>query len=249
MTTLSSLSIPPPWKNFIKFSVAIRFTTREPVELPLRHPQLFKSPKRILIARSVANETGAFFFCIIGPEIMSKLAAPYAYGWTEIGVPDEIGRLEVLSIHTKNMKLAEDTALGNSNPSALRETVVEVPNVSWEDIRCLENVKRELRERGSRAGDAGGAADRLLNQLLTEMDAKKTVFIIGSTNRPDIIDPTLLLPGRLDLHSRLNIFKACLRKPPVAKDVDVTALAKYTQEFSGADITEICQRACKYPIR
>lgn len=116
-------------------------------------------------------------------------------------------------------------------------------------------------QRGSSSGDAGGAADRVLNQLLTEMDgmtAKKTVFIIGATNRPDIIDPALLRPGRLDQliyiplpdeASRLQIFKACLRKSPIAKDVDLTALAKYTQGFSGADITEICQRACKYAIR
>ncbi|XP_042446528.1 cell division cycle protein 48 homolog [Zingiber officinale] len=275
---------------------------RELVELPLRHPQLFKSigvkpPKGILlygplgsgktlIARGVANETGAFFFCINGPEIMSKLAgesesnlrkafeeaeknapsiifideidsiAPKrekTHGEVErrivsqlltlmdglksrahvivigamnkpnsidpalrrfgrfdreidIGVPDEVGRLEVLRIHTKNMKLSDDvdleriakdthgyvgadlaalcteaalqcirekmdiidledesidaeilnsmsvtnehfkTALGSSNPSALRETVVEVPNVSWDDIGGLENVKRELQE-------------------------------------------------------------------------------------------------------
>ncbi|XBJ25126.1 cell division control protein 48 homolog E-like [Triticum dicoccoides] len=484
---------------------------RELVELPLRHPQLFKSigvkpPKGILlygppgtgktlIARAVANETGAFFFLINGPEIMSKLAgesesnlrkafeeaeknapaiifideidsiAPkrektngeverrivsqlltlmdglkarahvIVMGATnrpnsidpalrrfgrfdreiDIGVPDEVGRLEVLRIHTKNMKLAEDVelehvsrdthgyvgadlaalcteaalqcirekmdvidleddtidakilnsmavtndhfkiALGTSNPSALRETVVEVPNVSWEDIGGLEGVKRELQEtvqypvehpekfekfgmspskgvlfygppgcgktllakaianecqanfisikgpelltmwfgeseanvreifdkargsapcvlffdeldsiatqRGNSVGDAGGAADRVLNQLLTEMDgmnAKKTVFIIGATNRPDIIDPALLRPGRLDqliyiplpdVESRLQIFRACLRKSPVAKDVDLNELAKYTQGFSGADITEICQRACKYAIR
>lgn len=118
-----------------------------------------------------------------------------------------------------------------------------------------------LLQRGSSVGDAGGAADRVLNQLLTEMDgmsAKKTVFIIGATNRPDIIDPALLRPGRLDQliyiplpdeDSRHQIFKACLRKSPVSKDVDLRALAKYTQGFSGADITEICQRACKYAIR
>ncbi|KAK4264364.1 hypothetical protein QN277_025555 [Acacia crassicarpa] len=247
------------------------------------------------------------------------------------------------------------TALVASNPSALRETVVEVPNVSWDDIGGLENVKRELQEtvqypvehpekfekfgmspskgvlfygppgcgktllakaianecqanfisvkgpelltmwfgeseanvreifdkarqsapcvlffdeldsiatqRGSSTGGAGGAADRVLNQLLTEMDgmtAKKTVFIIGATNRPDIIDPALLRPGRLDQliyiplpdeNSRLQIFKACLRKSPVSKDVDLTALARFTRGFSGEDITEICQRACKYAIR
>ena len=116
-------------------------------------------------------------------------------------------------------------------------------------------------QRGNSIGDAGGAADRVLNQLLTEMDglsAKKTVFIIGATNRPDIIDPALLRPGRLDQliyiplpdeSSRLQIFKACLRKSPVSKDVDLAILAKHTQGFSGADIREICQRACKYAIR
>lgn len=90
------------------------------------------------------------------------------------------------------------------------------------------------------------------------MSAKKTVFIIGATNRPDIIDPALLRPGRLDQLiyiplpdevSRLQIFKACLRKSPVSKGVDLSALARHTNGFSGADITEICQRACKYAIR
>merc|ERR1712032_921398 len=222
------------------------------------------------------------------------------------------------------------TALGISNPSALRETVVEVPNVSWEDIGGLEQVKRELQEtvqypvehpekfekfgmspskgvlfygppgcgktlmakavasecqanfisvkgpelltmwfgeseanvrevfdkarqsapcvlffdeldsianqRGSSSGDAGGAADRVLNQMLTEMDgmnAKKTVFIIGATNRPDIIDGALLRPGRLDQliyiplpdeASRRQIFKANLRNSPIAPDVHLDTL-------------------------
>ena len=135
------------------------------IELPLRHPQLFKTfgikPPRVvllyglpgsgktLLARAIANETGAFFFLINGPEIMSKMAgeaernlrkafeeaeknspaiifideidsiAPKrdkAQGEVERrivshGVPDETGRLEILRIHTKNMKLAEDVDL------------------------------------------------------------------------------------------------------------------------------------------
>lgn len=80
----------------------------------------------------------------------------------------------------------------------------------------------------------------------------------ASPHRPDIIDPALLRPGRLDQliyiplpddGSRRQIFKAVLRKSPVAPDVDLDLLVKYTQGFSGADITEICQRACKYAIR
>ncbi|XP_069783477.1 transitional endoplasmic reticulum ATPase-like isoform X2 [Narcine bancroftii] len=333
----------------------------------------------------------------------------------DIGIPDSIGRLEILQIHTKNMKLANDVdlekiahdthghvgadlaalcseaalqairkkmsiidledetidadvlnsmavtmddfqwALGQSNPSALRETVVEVPTVTWEDIGGLDEVKRELQElvqypveypdkflkfgmtpsrgvlfygppgcgktllakaiasecqanfvsikgpelltmwfgeseanvrdvfdkarqaapcilffdeldsiaksRGGSAGDGGGAADRVINQILTEMDGmsnKKNVFIIGATNRPDIIDPAILRPGRLDQliyiplpdeKSRMAILKANLRKSPIAKTVDLGYLAKITHGFSGADLTEICQRACKLAIR
>ncbi|KJE95921.1 valosin-containing protein [Capsaspora owczarzaki ATCC 30864] len=333
----------------------------------------------------------------------------------DIGIPDATGRLEVLRIHTKNMKLGADVdleqianethgyvgsdvaalcseaalqqirekmdlidldaetidaevldslavsqdnfrfALGASNPSALREAVVEVPNVTWADVGGLENVKRELQElvqypvehpekflkfgmspskgvlfygppgcgktllakaianecqanfisikgpelltmwfgesesnvrdvfdkarsaapcvlffdeldsiaksRGGSSGDAGGASDRVINQILTEMDGmnvKKNVFIIGATNRPDIIDSAVLRPGRLDQliyiplpdePSRLAILKAALRKSPIAPDVDIDYLARSTNGFSGADLTEICQRACKLAIR
>ena len=114
---------------------------------------------------------------------------------------------------------------------------------------------------GGASGDAGGASDRVLNQILTEMDgmnAKKNVFIIGATNRPDQIDPALLRPGRLDQliyiplpdePSRLSILKACLKKSPVAPEVNLPFLAKNTHGYSGADLTEICQRAAKLAIR
>jgi AAA+ lid domain len=74
----------------------------------------------------------------------------------------------------------------------------------------------------------------------------------------DIIDPALLRPGRLDQliyiplpdeKSRMMVYKASLRKSPIAPDVDFDMLVKYTHGFSGADITEICQRACKCAIR
>merc|ERR1711890_217985 len=106
-----------------------------------------------------------------------------------------------------------------------------------------------------------GASDRVINQVLAEMDgmsSKKNVFIIGATNRPDIIDSAILRPGRLDQLiyiplpdklSRVSILKAALRKAPVAKDVDIDYLAQLTKGFSGADLTEICQRGCKLAIR
>merc|ERR1711967_132700 len=116
-------------------------------------------------------------------------------------------------------------------------------------------------QRGNSQGDAGGAGDRVMNQLLTEMDgvgAKKNVFIIGATNRPDIIDAALMRPGRLDqliyipmpdYESRLSVLKATLRKSPVSNDVDLSYLASQTDKFTGADLTEICQSACKLAIR
>jgi transitional endoplasmic reticulum ATPase len=84
------------------------------------------------------------------------------------------------------------------------------------------------------------------------------VFVIGATNRPDILDPAVIRPGRLDqliyiplpdLKSRVAIFKAALRKAPVAPDVDIEVLARSTHGFSGADISEICTSASKLAIR
>ncbi|CAI0379088.1 unnamed protein product [Linum tenue] len=205
----------------------------------MRHPELFKAigvkpPRGILlygppgtgktlIARAIASETGAAFFCVNGPEIMSKMS----------------GESE------KNLR------------DLFEQAEAKAPSIIFMDE--IDSIAPN--RRGGSQGDAGGAGDRVLNQLLTEMDgmsAKKTVFVIGATNRPDIIDPALLRPGRLDQlifipipdeKSRLQIFKSCLRKSPVSRRVDLEALARMTAGFSGADITEICQRACKYAIR
>lgn len=452
---------------------------------------------KTLIARAIANETGAFFFLLNGPEIMSKMAGeaeanlrkafeeaeknspaiifideldsiapkrektqgevekrvvaqlltlmdglkgrghvvviaatnrPNALDTAlrrfgrfdreiDIGVPDEVGRMEVLRIHTKNMKLSEDVDLaeiaksthgyvgsdlaalcteaalqcirekmdlidiedetidaeildamavtnehfrfaqGQTNPSSLRETVVEIPDVTWDDIGGLEDVKKNLQEMilypiehpdkfhkfgmspskgvlfygppgcgktllakavahecssnfisikgpelltmwfgeseanvrevfdkargaapcvlffdeldsvgqarggGGSSGDGGGAGDRVLNQLLTEMDgvgSKKNLFFIGATNRPDTLDEALIRPGRLDQliyiplpdkPSRANVLKAVLRKSPIAPNISFDFLAELTDGFTGADITELCQRATKAAIR
>jgi len=101
----------------------------------------------------------------------------------------------------------------------------------------------------------------VINQILTEIDgvgARKNVFVIGATNRPDILDPAVIRPGRLDqliylplpdLKSRLAIFKAQLRKAPLDESVDLEVLARSTNGFSGADISEICTTASKLAIR
>lgn len=128
-------------------------------------------------------------------------------------------------------------------------------------VMFFDELDSIAKARGGSSGDGGGAGDRVLNQILTEMDgmnAKKNVFIIGATNRPDQIDSALLRPGRLDQliyiplpneESRLSILRAVLKKSPVSPRVDLTFLAKNTHGFSGADLTEICQRAAKLAIR
>ena len=129
-------------------------------------------------------------------------------------------------------------------------------------ILFFDELDSIAQKRGGRAWDGGGAADRIMNQLLTEMDGfagkKKNVFFIGATNRPDIIDTALIRPGRLDqlmyipmpdYESRLAILKAALRRSPISSDVDLAYLAAKTDKFSGADLTEICQTACKLAIR
>ncbi|KAG6827778.1 hypothetical protein H0H92_010471 [Tricholoma furcatifolium] len=128
-------------------------------------------------------------------------------------------------------------------------------------VMFFDELDSIAKARGGSSGDAGGAGDRVLNQILTEMDgmnSKKNVFIIGATNRPDQIDSALLRPGRLDQliyiplpdePSRLSILRAALKKSPIAPEVNLEFLAKSTHGFSGADLTEICQRAAKLAIR
>jgi transitional endoplasmic reticulum ATPase len=113
----------------------------------------------------------------------------------------------------------------------------------------------------SGSGGSSEAGDRVINQILTEIDgvgARKNVFVIGATNRPDILDPAVIRPGRLDqliyiplpdLKSRMAIFQAQLRKAPVDPNIDLEVLARSTNGFSGADIAEICTSASKLAIR
>ena len=90
------------------------------------------------------------------------------------------------------------------------------------------------------------------------MTAKKNVFVIGATNRPEQLDAALVRPGRLDTlvyvplpdqASREGILKAQLRKTPVAPDVDIDFIASKTHGFSGADLGFVTQRAVKLAIK
>jgi transitional endoplasmic reticulum ATPase len=174
------------------------------------------------MAKAVANECQANFISVKGPELLTMW-----FGESEANVRD----------------------------------VFEKARQAAPCVLFFDELDSIAQQRGGSSGDGGGAADRVMNQLLTEMDgvgAKKNVFIIGATNRPDIIDTALMRPGRLDqliyipmpdYESRLSILRATLRKSPIAKEVDLAYLASQTDKFTGADLTEICQSACKLAIR
>ncbi len=243
-------------------------------------------------------------------------------------------------------------ALKMVEPSALREVLIEVPNVRWEDIGGLEDVKQELREavewplkypkafqrlgiepprgillygppgtgktllakavaneseanfigiRGpevlskwvgesekrireifrkarqaaptvifideidaiapARGGEGDRVTDRLINQLLTEMDGierNSGVVVIAATNRPDILDPALLRPGRFDRlvlvpapdeKARLEILRVHTRRVPLASDVNLAELAKKTEGYSGADLEALVREAALIAMR
>ena len=100
-----------------------------------------------------------------------------------------------------------------------------------------------------------GVTERVISQLLTELDGVITledVVIIAATNRPDMVDPAILRPGRFDRliyvpepekESRLEIFKIFTKKMPLAKDVDMSILVTQTKKYSGADIEAVCREA------
>ncbi len=114
--------------------------------------------------------------------------------------------------------------------------------------------------RGGMNGD-GGASDRLLTQLLTEMDGiegRAGVIVVAATNRAELLDPALLRPGRFDMvvdlrlpneEERELIFEVHTRGRPLASDVSLDRLAQLTDGRSGADIEGICHRASMLALR
>ncbi|MEM2040238.1 MAG: AAA family ATPase, partial [Zestosphaera sp.] len=106
-----------------------------------------------------------------------------------------------------------------------------------------------------------GVTDRIVNQLLAEMDGIQTlknVVVIAATNRADMLDPALLRPGRFDRiifvpppdrRSRLQILRVHVRKVPLAEDVDLEKLADMTEGYSGADLEALVREAVMLALR
>jgi len=112
----------------------------------------------------------------------------------------------------------------------------------------------------AKSGEDGGVGERLLSQLLTEMEdgGASRVVVVGISNRPDLLDTSLLRPGRLDLilyvqppdeKGRLEIIKILSRTMPLSSDVDLNEIAVATKSYSGADLVAICREAAVHAMQ
>ena len=208
---------------------------RELVELPLRHPELFRRlgiepPKGILLygppgcgktllAKAVANESEAYFIAINGPEIMSKF-----YGESE-------------------QRLREIFKEAEENAPAI---------IFIDEIDSIAPKREEV---------TGEVEKRVVAQLLALMDGLKErgkVIVIGATNRPEALDPALRRPGRFDREieipppdkrARREILAVHTRNMPLADDVDLDKIADMTHGYTGADLAALVKEAAMAALR
>jgi len=128
-------------------------------------------------------------------------------------------------------------------------------------IIFIDEIDAVGRHRGAGLGGGHDEREQTLNQLLVEMDgfeSNEGVILIAATNRPDVLDPALLRPGRFDrrivvprpdLNGRLGILKVHTKKTPLDTQVDLTQIARGTPGFSGADIENLVNEAALYAAR
>ena len=128
-------------------------------------------------------------------------------------------------------------------------------------IIFIDEIDAVGRHRGAGLGGGHDEREQTLNQLLVEMDGFETndgVILIAATNRPDVLDPALLRPGRFDrrvvvsrpdVRGREGILQVHTRKIPLAEDVDLSVLARGTPGFSGADLANLVNEAALLAAR
>ncbi|QDI03706.1 ATP-dependent metallopeptidase FtsH/Yme1/Tma family protein [Xanthomonas cerealis pv. cerealis] len=128
-------------------------------------------------------------------------------------------------------------------------------------IIFIDEIDAVGRHRGAGLGGGHDEREQTLNQLLVEMDGfegGEGVIVIAATNRPDVLDPALLRPGRFDrqvvvglpdVRGREQILKVHMRKLPLADDVEPMVIARGTPGFSGADLANLCNEAALFAAR
>ena len=177
---------------------------------------------KTLIARAVAGESGVPYYSINGSEFIELFVG--------------VGALRVRELFDEARK---------NEPSVI----------------FIDEIDAVGRARGAGLGGGHDEREQTLNQLLSEMDGfsrTEQVVVIAATNRPDVLDPALLRPGRFDrqvvvdrpeLAARVDILKVHVRKKPLAKAVDLHAIASMCPGFSGADLANLVNEAALLATR
>ncbi len=224
------------WKD-IGGIESVKEEIREAVEMPLKEPQKFEklgirairgvllvgSPGtgKTMLARAVATEREANFISIKGPEVLSKYVGESEKTVREIFRKARLAAPCIIFID-------EIDAIAHSRTSGEDDTRV---------------------------------TERVVDTMLTEMDGLqelKNVVVLGATNRPEEVDPALLRPGRFDkiieipmpdLKARFEILKVHTKKMPLDKDVNLEKISESTENYTGAELENICREAGMNAIR
>ncbi|MEM2439655.1 MAG: CDC48 family AAA ATPase [Candidatus Bathyarchaeia archaeon] len=215
----------------------VKLELQEAVEWPLKYPEVFehldaKPPKGILLYGPPGT----------GKTLLAKAVA---------------NESEANFISIKGPELLSKW-VGESE-RAVREVFRKAKQAA-PSIIFFDEIDSIAPVRGGGYGDSH-VTERVISQLLTEMDGLEElrgVVVIAATNRPDIVDPALLRPGRFDkllyvpppdLEARKEILKIHLRKKPLAEDVNIEEVAKRTEGYTGADLAAVCNTAVMLAIR
>ena len=211
---------------------------KEAVELPLKRPEAFEKmgirpvkgvllvgapgTGKTMLAKAVATERESNFISIKGPEVLSKY----------VGESEKTVR------------------------EIFRKARMAAPCIIF-----IDEIDAIAKSRSSEFSVDSRVTERIVDTLLTEMDGLqelKSVVVLGATNRPDEIDSALLRPGRFDkiidipmpnAEARVDIFKIHTKRMPLDKNVDIAELANMAENYTGAEIENVCREAGMSAIR
>ena len=210
---------------------------KEAVEWPLKNPEIFsklgiKPPKGILL---------------YGPPGCGKTLLARA-----VATESEANFISIKGPEVFSKWVGE-------SEKAIRE-VFRKARMAAPAVVFLDEMDSLTPRRGMGMSDSG-VSERVISQLLTEMDgiiSLQDIVVIAATNRPDMVDSAVLRPGRFDRliyvpepdeKSRLQIFKIYTKEMPLAQDVDLNQIVTLTKYYSGADIESLCREAAMHTLR